>query len=142
MVRRKGFYEIVNDNQANKVYQMIKARMEILTTEVLNKCKDNDIEVYALKRGKANCIAFTSNNRRRREFEITFLKDSKYRISTRFLGYRKVMADSNVNVIVDNDPDGRRIRYSVYLCDEDAVNRMLLNMLAYGFSQDPVIERC
>ena len=72
---------------------MINARIEILSKEVLSKCKSKGIEVYTLKKSKANTIAFTSNYRRRREFEITFLKDSKYRISTRFLGYKKAMLE-------------------------------------------------
>ena len=49
--------------------------MEILSNEVLSKCKSKGIEVYTLNKSKANTIAFTTNYRRRREFEITFLRD-------------------------------------------------------------------
>ena len=119
---------------------MINARIEILSEEVLSKCKSKGIEVYTLKKSKANTIAFTSNYRRRREFEITFLKDSKYRISTRFLGYKKAMLEIEHSVFEDNDPDGRRKRFNVDLYDEGAVNRMIWNMLEHGFSELPVTQ--
>ena len=120
---------------------MINARMEILSDEALNKCIANGIEVYTLKRSKANTIAFSTNYRRRREFEVTFLKDSKYRISTRFLGYKEAIKESYPNVFEDNDPDGRRKRFNVNLPDEEAVNQMILNMLEKGFSEMPTIQR-
>lgn len=121
---------------------MINAQMGILSKEVLIKCKEKGIEVYPLKKSKANTIAFSTNNRRRREFEITFLKDYKYRISTRFTGYKKAMLESGYSVFEDNDPDGRRKRYNVNLSDEAAVNRMILDMLEYGFSDTPDTQRC
>lgn len=120
---------------------MINARMEILSNEVLSKCKSKGIEVYTLKKSKANTIAFTTNYRRRREFEITFLRDSKYRISTRFLGYKKAMMERSNSVFEDNDPDGRRKRFNVDLHDEATVNRMIWNMLEHGFSELPVTQR-
>ena len=109
-------------------------------TKVLSKCKSKGIEVYTLKKSKANTIAFTSNYRRRREFEITLLKDSKYRISTRFLGYKKAMMERSNSVFEDNDPDGRRKRFNVDLHDEATVNRMIWNMLEHGFSELPVTQ--
>ena len=121
---------------------MINARMEILNNEVLDKCKSKGIEVYALKKSKSNCISFSTNNRKRREFEITFLKDSKYRISTRFTGYKKVMIENSTNFFVDEDPDGRRKRFNVNLDNEEAVNDMVLRMLEKGFSETPYIQRC
>ena len=121
---------------------MINARIEILSKEVLSKCKSKGIEVYTLKKSKANTIAFTTNYRRRREFEITFLKDSKYRISTRFLGYKKAMMERSNSVFEDNDPDGRRKRFNVDLYDEGAVNRMIWNMLEHGYSEIPDVQRC
>ena len=121
---------------------MINARMEILNTEVLDICKSKCIEVYALQKSKANCIAFSTNNRKRREFEITFLKDSKYRISTRFLGYKKVMVERSTNFFADDDPDGRRKRFNVSLNNEEAVNDMVLRMMEQGFSENPDVQRC
>ena len=116
--------------------------MGILSKEVLNKCKEKGIEVYTLNKSKANTIAFSTNNRRRREFEITFLKDLKYRISTRFVGYKKAMVESGNSVFEDNDPDGRRKRFNVTLTNEVAVNRMIKDMLEYGFSDTPDTQRC
>jgi len=120
---------------------MINARMEILSEEVLSKCKAKGIEVYVLKKSKANTIAFSTNCRRRREFEITFLKDSKYRISTRFLGYKKVMMESMPHFSVFDVPDEGRIRSNVNLPNKDMVNRLILNMLESGFSEMPTIQR-
>lgn len=121
---------------------MINARMEIVRKDVLNKCKAKYIEVYILKNSKANCISFSTNSRRRREFEITFLKDSQYRISTRFLGYKNVMMESGADFFEDSDPDGRRKRFNVNLHDEDLLNQMIINMLEYGFSDKPDVELC
>ena len=120
---------------------MIIAKMEILTKEVLNKCKARNIEVYALKNSKANTIAFSTNNRRRRELEITFLKDACYRTSTRFLGYKSVMAKSDGDFFVDNDPDGKRKKFNINLDTIGAVNRLILDMLENGFSETPNVMR-
>ena len=62
--------------------------------------------------------------------------------STRFTGYKKAMLESGYSVFGDNDPDGRRKRYNVNLSDEAAVNRMILDMLEYGFSDTPDTQRC
>lgn len=118
---------------------MIYARMEILNNEVLEKCKSKNIEARVLNNSKANCIAFCSNNRKRREFEITFLKDAEYRISTRFTGYMKVLMNEN-SYIEDVDPDGRRRKYNVTLDTEMAVNKLILKMLDTGFSVDPEVR--
>ena len=112
---------------------MINARMEILNNAVMEKCKSKNIEARVLKNSKANCIAFCSNNRKRREFEITFLKDGIYRISTRFTGYMKVLMKER-SLIEDVDPDGRRKKYNVTLDTEVAVNKLILEMLDTGFS--------
>ena len=83
----------------------------------------------------------SSNNRRRREFEITFLKDAEYRVSTRFQGYKTIMEKSDGNCFVDHDPDGRRIRANVNLDTVGAVNRLVSDMLEYGFSEVPSVMR-
>lgn len=121
---------------------MINARIEVLSQKVLEKSRAKNIEVYTLKNSKANCIAFSSVDRRRREFEITFLKNSHYRVSTRFLGYLNVMEAKNLEIISDNDPDGRRKRFSVILTDENAVNRLVYDMLEKGYSKEPVVQLC
>lgn len=118
---------------------MINARMEILNNAVMEKCKSKNIEARVLKNSKANCIAFCSNNRKRREFEITFLKDGIYRISTRFTGYMKVLMKER-SFIEDVDPDGRRKKYNVTLDTEVAVNKLILEMLDTGFSVDPEVH--
>ena len=115
---------------------MIIAKTEILSNEVMNKCKSKGIEAYTLKNSKANCIAFCSNDRKRREFEVTFLKDAKFRISTRFTGYEKVMINEGDRFFIDNDPDGRRKRFNVNLDSAYAVNKLLIKMLDFGFSED------
>ena len=121
---------------------MVNARMEILSNEALSKCKAKGIEVYILKNSKANTIAFSTNDRKRREFEVTFFKDSKYRVSTRFLGYKKAMMESGVRVFEDNDPDGRRIRFNANLLDEETLNMVIANMLDSGFSEKPNVQHC
>ena len=51
---------------------MINARIEILSKEVLSKCKSKGIEVYTLKKSKSNTIAFTPQiTGEGGEFEIT-----------------------------------------------------------------------
>ena len=120
---------------------MTEAKISIVSKEVLNKCKARNIEVYTLEKSKANTIAFSSNNRRRREFEITFLKDAEYRVSTRFQGYKTIMEKSDGNCFVDHDPDGRRMRANVNLDTVGAVNRLVSDMLEYGFSEVPVVMR-
>ena len=120
--------------------KMIIANMEILTKEVLDKCTSRNVEAYTLKNSKANTIAFSTNNRRRREFEITFLKDACYRVSTRFLGYKSVMAKGDEEFFVDNDPDGRRKKFNVNLDTVGAVNKLILDMLENGFSETPDVQ--
>ena len=120
---------------------MTEAKISIVNKEVLNKCKARNIEVYTLENSKAYTIAFSSNNRRRREFEITFLKDAEYRVSTRFQGYKTIMEKSDGNCFVDHDPDERRIRANVNLDTMGAVNRLVSDMLEYGFSGIPVVMR-
>ena len=38
---------------------------------------------------------------------------------------------------IDNDPDGRRKRFNVNLDSDYAVNKLLIKMLDFGFSEDP-----
>ena len=121
---------------------MIYARLDILNDEVLKNCKDRGIEAYTLKKSMANCIAFSSNNRKRREFELTFLKDDNFKVSTRFTGYKLVMMNEKGRYYEDNDPDGRRKRFNAKLNSEAAVNELILKMLELGFSKEPVIQFC
>ena len=120
---------------------MINAKMELLRKDVLIKSRSLGIEAYVLKNSKANCIAFTSDNRKRREFEITFLKESRYRVSTRFVGYKRVMINSGADYFEDNDPDGKRKRFNVNLAAADKLNQLIMNMLTDGFYEMPDVER-
>ena len=121
---------------------MINARMDVLNDEVIQKCRSRNIEVRILKNSKANCMVFTTNNRTRREFEVTFLKGSHFRISSRFLGYKKVMMSDDADFFTDDDPDGRRKRFNIVLDEKDAVNRLLMRMLEYGFDDIPEVQLC
>ena len=49
---------------------MIVASTDVLSHKILQKCNELCIDVYALKNSKRNTLAFTSHNRKRREFEI------------------------------------------------------------------------
>ena len=51
------------------------------------------------------------------------------------------MEKSDGNCFVDHDPDGRRIRANVNLDTVGAVNRLVSDMLEYGFSEVPSVMR-
>ena len=119
---------------------MIQANSNILDDRVKSKCADLGIDIYPLKNSKANTLAFSTNNHRRREFEITFLTDEKYRISTRFLGYRSVFDQASLVYICSDDPDGRRKSYSVETDDRDLLNVLILKMIMSGYEKNPRVE--
>ena len=119
---------------------MINADLTILSKDVLRACETLNIEIRVLNNSKANCIAFTAKNRKRREFEITFLKNSFFRISTRFIGYKSVFERLGYDVMSDNDPDGRRKRFNIHLSEKDEINILIIEMLKDGFSANPVVE--
>ncbi len=70
---------------------------------------------------------------------LTFLKDRKYLISTRFLGYVDVLIRNGYDVISGNDPDGRRRIYRLKLDDTEKVNSIIYEMLESGYSSNPQI---
>ena len=119
---------------------MITATLDLLDGDTLQKCNVLNIEVYPLKNSKRNTIAFTSHNRRRREFEIVFCSPDIFRISTRFVGYRTVFTDYSDNIETYADPDGRRKSFSVEINGESEVNELIVAMLCKGYTDTPQIE--
>ena len=119
---------------------MITATLDLLNGDTLQKCYALNIEVYPLKNSKRNTIAFTSHNRRRREFEIVFISIDHFRISTRFLGYRAVFVDYSGSIKTTDDPDGRRKSFSVEVSGESEVNKLVAAMLCKGYTNAPQTE--
>ena len=119
---------------------MITANLDLLDEDTLQKCYARNIEVYPLKNSKRNTIAFTSHNRRRREFEIVFINTDRFRISTRFLGYSAVFIDYSDSIETYDDPDGRRKSFSVEINGESEVNELIAAMLCKGYTDTPQIE--
>ena len=119
---------------------MIEATIELLDDDTLQKCYALNIDVYPLKNAKRNTLAFTSHNRRRREFEIVFIGTDIYRVSTRFLGYRAVLANYSGITETHEDPDGRRKSFSVNVNSKPEVNKLIATMLCKGYTEVPQIE--
>ena len=119
---------------------MIEATIELLDNDTLQKCYALNIDVYPLKKSKRNTLAFTSHNRRRREFEIVFIDTGIYRVSTRFLGYRAVLVNHSGITETHDDPDGRRRSFSVDVNSKSEVNELITTMLCKGYTEAPQIE--
>lgn len=117
------------------------ADLNVIDKEVRNKCSSTGIDTYALNNSKANTIAFSSKNCTRREFEVLFLADGRYRVSTRFLGYKKVFELFPLECTCNKDPDGRRKRFSVETKSRTVLNELLLQMVTKGFEPNPRTEQ-
>ena len=48
----------------------------------------------------------------------------------------------DADFFTDDDPDGRRKRFNIVLDEKDAVNRLLMRMLEYGFDDMPEVQLC
>ena len=120
---------------------MVLADTKMIDQEVKRECASSGIDIYSLNNSKANTLAFSSKNRTRREFEVLFLEDGRYRISTRFLGYKKVFELFPLECTCNKDPDGRRKRYSVETKSCTVLNELLLQMVTNGFETKPRTER-
>ncbi len=118
----------------------MEANTKILSKDVVAKLDSLCIAYYALKKSKSNELAFTSNNKKNREFEIKFLNDGTYKVSTRYLGYKKIM-DSTIGFTQKTkDPDQRRYSFSVIVDSKEGLNCMLLEMLNKGYDINPKVE--
>ena len=104
----------------------------------MQKCELLAINVKVLNKSKRNTVAF--KYKRRREFEITFMENGLYRISTRFLGYRNVMYKYKGPVTKTEDPDGRRYNFFVQVYNDKELNKLVWKMLGEGFDLVPKTE--
>ena len=116
------------------------ASIEVIHSDIIQKCSTLGIDIYPLHNSQKHVLAFLSNNHRRREFEVYFMSDNSYRICTRYLGYVSVMKESGFPVVMSNDPDGRRKRFSLTVDATVALNTIINEMLTSGFSETPHIE--
>ena len=119
---------------------MRKASIDILSKENKSLLEEIGIDYYVLHNSKANELAFASNNHRNREFEIKYMSDGSYRVTTRFLGYKRIMEQYIGMGEKINDPDGRRYGFKVFVYDKVKLNDLINMMLKKGYDPDPKIE--
>ena len=119
---------------------MRRAVPSILSAENRALLDEMIIDCYVLHTSKANELAFASNNHKTREFEIKFMSDDSYRISTRFLGYKRVMERYAGSIETVKDPDGRRYSFRSFVYDEESLNSLLGKMLKEGYDPQPKIK--
>lgn len=119
---------------------MKQASISILSAENKALLESMLIDYYPLHNSKADEIAFSTNGRRTREFEIKFMSDGSYRFGTRFLGYKRVMEKYTGAIEKIKDPDGRRYGFRSVVYDKAGLNALLEKLLTEGFNSDPKIE--
>ncbi len=120
---------------------MKQANIKILSDENKRLLDSHLIDCYTLNNSKANELAFVSNNHRSREFEVKFMTDGSYRLSTRYLGYKTVMESFAPGFVEKiKDPDGRRYSFRVHVRDEEELNELIGKLLKEGYDGNPKIE--
>ncbi|MBR4461036.1 MAG: hypothetical protein IKS51_00410 [Erysipelotrichaceae bacterium] len=118
---------------------MIEANSSFISEDNKELLDKLGISYEPLHNSKKNKLAFTTDNHRKREFEIKFMSDGTYRIGTRYLGYRGVMSKADKPVTKRKDPDGRRYSFYITVC-ENELNTILMVMLLNGFDPIPKTE--
>ena len=120
---------------------MKQANIKILSDENKRLLDSHLIDCYTLNNSKANELAFASNNHRSREFEVKFMADGSYRLSTRYLGYKTVMESFAPGFVEKiKDPDGRRYSFRVSVYDDTELNELIYKMLLEGYDPRPKTE--
>ena len=119
---------------------MRKASTDILSAENRILLEEMSIDYYVLHNSKANELAFASDSHRNREFEVKFMSDCSYRITTRFLGYKRVMEKYTGMIEKIKDQDGRRYSFKTFVFDEEILNDLIIMMLKEGYDPNPKTE--
>ena len=119
---------------------MKQANKGVLSADNIKLLDEMLIDYYPLHNSKADELAFASNNRRTREFEIKFMNDGSYRFTTRSLGYKRVMEKYFGLTEKIKDADGRRYGFKIFVEDEKTLNDLVEKMLKEGYDPDPKIE--
>jgi len=119
---------------------MKQASTTILSKKNIALLDKLGIEYAPLHNSKKNELAFTSCNHSKREFEVRYMANGTFRIGTRFLGYVGVLNKQRNQVVKKKDPDQRRYSFYVTLYTEEEVNKVISEMLMYGYDSNPKIE--
>ena len=119
---------------------MKQANKNILSEDNIKLLDKMSIDCYPLHNSKADELAFASNSHRTREFEIKFMSNGSYRLTTRFLGYRYIMEKYTGSVERIKDPDGRRYGFKSFVYDVEKLNDLVNKMLKEGYEPNPRIE--
>lgn len=98
------------------------------------------ISYKRLKNSKSNEIAFM-HFVTRREFEFKELKNGRYRVSTRFVGYKKALISYFGDKVAEKiDPDGRRKLFYAEFDNSSVIYDLIVFMVTAGFEEQHRIE--